>query len=30
LILATTCSGYSATTIWMVEQFGLAMMFFFL
>jgi hypothetical protein len=26
LILAKSCSGFSATTSWAVEQFGLAMM----
>jgi len=26
LIRAMSCSGFSATTIWIVEQFGLAMM----
>ena len=30
LILNSSCSGFSATTIWMVEQFGLAMMLRFL
>jgi hypothetical protein len=28
VILAASCSGFSATTSWAVEQFGLAMMFF--
>jgi hypothetical protein len=27
-MVAASCSGFSATTIWAVEQFGLAMMFF--
>ncbi len=26
---ATSCKGFSATTIWAVEQLGFAMMFFF-
>jgi hypothetical protein len=29
LIVARSCSGFSATTSWAVEQFGLAMMYFF-
>jgi len=28
LMVAWSCSGFSATTIWAVEQFGLAMMCF--
>ena len=28
MALAASCSGFSATTSWTVEQFGLAMMFF--
>ena len=29
MILAASCRGFSAVTSWMVEQLGLAMMFFF-